>query len=933
MYYVSSFEHPIADRLFSAVDRLHQNPLLMLFQNRKVPLWSILVVPFVVQTFVAVGLVGYLAAKNGQEAVNDLASQLMDKTSQQVDDHLDAYLALPLQLTEMNIRAIASGDLDIRDPCASERYFWQQGTTFPTISYLGYGLNNGSEVGAGRWIPGLGVLLYENPPGANYASVYLADKQGNRIQHLLSHKYDPLSMNWYQNAVTAGKLTWAGVDTTTYPNPEMGQPGQAVQPKKNLELGKDAYVAMSASAPFYDPQGRLLGVMTTELLLTQLSNFLRTVKLSQGGQTFIVEHDRQGLLVASSTQQPIIYQQGDQVKRYTLFDSPCPLIRAIAPHLRSQTQDSTQHHGTRFEIELNQQRYYVQLTHWRDDKHGLDWLVVVTVPESDFMAQIDANTHQTVVLCFGALAIATLFGILTARWVTRPITALNQAAQAVATGNLNQQVADSPIQEMDAVGQSFNRMASQLHESFSQLEYTASHDTLTGLLNRAGFQHKLTEVMNKQIGASRRSSDLFAVLFLDLDFFKLVNDSLGHFVGDLLLIEVSQRLQSCLRAQDTLARLGGDEFVVLLEPIEHPSYATQIAERIIDELKKPFLLNDKTAFISTSIGIVLGTAQINDPDSMLRNADIALYRAKANGKAVYEVFDDQMHTEVLQRLQLETELRQILDQCQGLSHNFAAQLEDERGKDSSDPSLALSVHYQPVVDTHTLEMRGLEALLRWNHPTLGMISPDKFIPIAEETGLIVPLGYWVLRQACQQMVQWQQQFPQTQSVQISVNLSPRQFLQPDLDQQIAKILQETGLIPASLKLEITESLLISDRPSMQTRLNQLKALGVKISLDDFGTGYSALSYLQHFPLDTLKIDRSFIHQMTTDAKSMAVVESITTLAHNLGLNVVAEGVETQTQLDYLRQIAQCEQIQGFLIAPAQSADVITEWMGDRQRTW
>jgi diguanylate cyclase (GGDEF)-like protein len=901
-----------------------------MFRNRKVPLWSILVVPFVVQTFLAVGLVGYLSIKNGQESVNDLANQLMDKTSQQVDDHLDAYLALPLQLTEMNIRAISSGNLDIRNPQAAERYFWQQDTTFPTISYVGYGLTNGQEVGAGRWIPGLGVLLYENPPGAAYASVYLADNQGNRIQHLLSHEYDPIAKNWYQNAVTAGKLTWAEVDATTYPNPKIGQPGQAIQPQKKLELGKDAYVAMSASAPFYDPQGRLLGVMTTELLLTQLSHFLRTVKLSQSGQTFILEHNRQGLLVASSTDHPIIYQQGDQVKRYTLFNSPDPLIRAIAAHLRSQTRDLIQHHGRRFEIDLNQQRYHVQLTDWQDRKHGLDWLVVVTVPESDFMAQIDANTHQTVVLCLAALAIAILCGILTARWVTRPISVLNQAAQVMATGNLNQQVADSPIQEMDAVGQSFNRMAIQLHESFSQLEYTASHDTLTGLLNRAGFQRQLTEVMDTPSGTSQPRSDLFAVLFLDLDFFKLVNDSLGHLVGDLLLIEVSQRLQSYLRSQDILARLGGDEFVVLLTPIEDSSYATQVAERIIDELKKPFLLNDKIAFISTSIGIVLGTPQISDPDRMLRNADIALYCAKANGKAVYEVFDDQMHSQVLQRLQLETELRQILDQCEGLRNDFSAQSEDEL-EDSSLPSLSL--YYQPIVDTYTLEMRGLEALLRWNHPTLGMILPSKFIPIAEETGLIVRLGYWVLRQACQQMYQWQQQFPQMQSMQMSVNLSPRQFLLSDLAEQIAKILQETGLTPASLKLEITESLLISDRPSMQNRLNQLKKLGVQMSLDDFGTGYSALSYLHQFPLDTLKIDRSFIHQMTTDAKSMAVVESITTLAHKLGLNVVAEGVETQMQLDYLRHIAQCEQIQGFLIAPAEPAEVITQWMGDRRRTW
>jgi diguanylate cyclase (GGDEF)-like protein len=900
--------------------------------QRNVPLWFIWVVPFVIQTFAAVGLVGYLSLKNGQQAVKDLAGQLMDKTSQQVSDRLDNYLVLPLQLTDMNLRAIARGDLDIRDSHKASHYFWQQATTFPSISYVGYGLNNGNEVGAGRWIPGLGVLLYDNPPGANYCSVYLADKQGNRLKHLLSHEYAPLNQNWYRDAVKDGKLRWTGVDASNYPDPEMSQTSKTIQPQKKLELGKDAYVAVSAAAPFYDPQGQLQGVLTTELQLTQLSDFLRTVKLSQGGQAFILEHKHKGFLVASSTQHPIIYQQGDQVERYTLFNSPDPLIQAISPHLRKQTEDLEHHNVNRFEIDLNRQRYHVQLTHWHDNKHGLDWLVVVTVPESDFMAQIDANTHQTVMLCFSALVIVTLFGILTARWVTRPIGALNQAAQVMATGDLNQQVADSPIQEIDAVGQSFNRMAKQLHELFSQLEYTASHDTLTGLLNRVGFQRKLTEVMGKQIVASRRASDLFAVLFLDLDFFKLVNDSLGHLMGDLLLIEVSQRLQNCLRSQDTLARLGGDEFVVLLEQIEHSSYATQIAERIIDELKKPFLLKNKTAFISTSIGIVFSTPQIADPDSILRNADIALYCAKGNGKAVYEVFDLEMHSEVLLRLQLETELRQMLDQYAGLRHDLAdrsGNSEDELGKHSSDRPLAISVYYQPLVDTHTLEIRGFEALIRWNHPTLGMISPCKFIPIAEETGLIVPLGYWVMQQSCQQMYQWQQQFPQTQSAQIAVNLSPRQFLLPGLLEQIAQILQDTGLTPTSLKLEITESLLISDRHSIQTQLHQIKELGVQLSLDDFGTGYSSLSYLHHFPLDTLKIDRSFIQQMNNDARSLAVVESITALAHNLGMTVVAEGVETQAQLDCLRHIAACEQIQGFLIAPALSPEAMTAWMNER----
>ncbi|MGB8699168.1 MAG: diguanylate cyclase [Thermosynechococcaceae cyanobacterium] len=582
--------------------------------RRKIPLWSVWVVPFVFLTFAAVGLVGYLSLKNGQQAVNDLAQQLMDKTSQQVDDHLDSYLAIPLQLTKMNIQAIADGTLDIRNPRTAERYFWRQSVAFPSVGFVGFSRPDGTEIGAGRWLSRLAVLLYENFPGPNNSADYLSDIQGNRTKQLWTYEYEPTALNFYQDAVRAGKLIWTGVDVTGYPNVKITPEGQAVKTQKKLSLGNEAYATLSASAPFYDKQGRLLGVISTDFLLTQLSDFLRTVKFSQGGRTFILEHNRQGALIASSTQSPIAYQQRQEIRRYTLFDSPHPLLRAIAPHIQSQARDLEHHKSKTFKIEYNQQPYYIQLTHWHDKEHGLDWLVVVTVPESDFMAQIHANTRQTVLLCLGALGIATGLGVLTARWVTRPMSDLNRASQAIAAGDLQQQVGDSPIQEIDTVRQSFNQMAAQLHASFSQMSYTATHDKLTGLNNRLAFQQKLTECIERHQGG-RRSLDLFAVLVLDLDFFKLVNDSLGHLAGDQLLVEVSQRLQRCIRTQDTLARFGGDEFVMLLEPINHPKQAVQVVERILEELKKPFLLNEKTAFISTSVGIVLGSEQSHTTES------------------------------------------------------------------------------------------------------------------------------------------------------------------------------------------------------------------------------------------------------------------------------------------------------------------------------
>ena len=393
--------------------------------------------------------------------------------------------------------------------------------------------------------------------------------------------------------------------------------------------------------------------------------------------------------------------------------------------------------------------------------------------------------------------------------------------------------------------------------------------------------------------------------FLDLDHFKLVNDSLGHLIGDQLLIAVTQRLADCIRSSDTLARFGGDEFMILLNPIMISADAAQVAERILQALQRPFNLDGTEVFISTSVGIALNNSGntsgnkngnkkgngdgAENPEAYLQNADTALYHAKAKGKAGYEIFDAQMHTEAVNRLQMETDLRRAIERQE------------------------LELYYQPILETSSQEIIGFEALLRWYHPTLGRVSPVKFIPIAEETGLIIKLGWWALRQACQQMKTWQQQRG-CQSMVISVNLSCKQFLQSDLLAQIEYALDETGLQPQHLKLEITESLFMSHSESTRFKLKRLRNLGIHLSIDDFGTGYSSLSYLQRFPISTLKIDRSFIHHLGQNFDNSAIVEAITVLAHKLGMNVIAEGVETLEQLELLRAIG-CEQVQGYLFSP------------------
>ncbi len=419
-------------------------------------------------------------------------------------------------------------------------------------------------------------------------------------------------------------------------------------------------------------------------------------------------------------------------------------------------------------------------------------------------------------------------------------------------------------------------------------------DALTGLPNRVLFMDRLSRSVQR---AKRRREYLFAVLVLDLDRFKLVNDSLGHVLGDRLLIEAAGRLESGLRSLDTVARtgentvarVGGDEFLVLLEDIKHVSDAMRVAERIGNELSKPFSLNGHEVVVTASMGIALSATGYDCPEDLLRDADTAMYRAKALGKARFEVFDTQMRDQTVSRLQLEMDLRKGIENQE--FENF----------------------YQPIVSLSTGQIVGFEALVRWHHPQRGLVFPLEFIPVAEETSLIFPLGQWVLTEACRQMRIWLERFGASRSLTISVNLSAKQFLQPDLIEQVGRVLFETGLPPSSLKLEITESMIMENPYSAATTLSQMKALDIQLGIDDFGTGYSSLSYLHRFPVDTMKVDRSFVSQMELKEENKQIVGTIVALAHNLGLDVVAEGVETVEQLGELKQLG-CEYGQGYLFS-------------------
>ena len=424
-------------------------------------------------------------------------------------------------------------------------------------------------------------------------------------------------------------------------------------------------------------------------------------------------------------------------------------------------------------------------------------------------------------------------------------------------------------------------------KSFEQrLRYDALHDSVTGLFNRQA----LTERLKYSIDRSRRRKDyLFSVLYLDLDRFKDINDSLGHAMGDQLLMATARMLEAILRPTDTVARLGGDEFVILLDDINDITDATRVADRIHAGLRNTSLLNGHELFISASIGIVVSTTGYTSPEDILRDADIAMYRAKSQGKDRYEIFDAMMRDRIMQRLALETELRLALERNE------------------------FRVHYQPIISLHDPQILGFEALVRWQNPTRGFMMPGDFIGVAEDTGLIIAMDRWVLRESIRQMQEWDRTLQGLPPLKLSVNISGKQVAQADLVEEVKFIIEETGWDAQRLNLEITESAVMENYINTVEILAKLQTLGIQIQVDDFGMGYSSLSYLSRFPLNALKIDRSFINALEKDTSQAKIVQAIVTMTHGLGMEVIAEGVENEAQLDKLTDLG-CESVQGYLIA-------------------
>ncbi len=485
-------------------------------------------------------------------------------------------------------------------------------------------------------------------------------------------------------------------------------------------------------------------------------------------------------------------------------------------------------------------------------------------------------------------------------------TAVSRAANLTTVKRASElPVAQARQDEIGALMEAFSRLLTTIEQQteqinqfphrLDQLSREAFRDPLTGLPNRALFMDRLSHALTR---TERRGGQL-GVLFLDLDRFKSVNDSLGHGVGDQLLVEAGRRLSACLRPEDTIARLGGDEFAILLEDAQDVGAATSVAERIATALQRPFLFDARPVAVSASIGIALSAGRPMRPEDVLRNADLAMYQAKAEGRARYELFSSSLAMPSRDRLELQSDLRRAGEQRE------------------------LSLRYQPVVDLATRRIVEVEALIRWDHRRRGAMLPAEFLPISEETGLIVPMGRWVLEEACRQARRWQAAYSSDPPLVISVNLGAGELRQSDLAGEIAAVLRETGLPPATLKLEMSERVLAGDQAAALDILEALRGLGVQLAVDDFGTGPASLGYLKRLPVGTLKIDRSLVRGLGQDAEDAAIVRALITVAKGLHMIVTAEGVESGDQLARLLALG-CDRGQGYYFARPVAAERIPD---------
>ena len=838
--------------------------------RRHVPLSWFLTVPYLIQIVAIVGLTGGLSHYNGQKTVSKLATDLLIQAKYRVQERTTHLLQHAQEIAEANAFAYKEGYISFERPIGLQNYLWQQiqgPFVAPEEIFIG------NEQGQLLAIRKDSVAIVEPTSGPQArGTTYQLDGRGNRQQSTQQLEDDPRQRPWYTKAKQASGTAWT-------------------EPYRFLSGDIGITVAQASR----DRNSEIQAVSGVDLGLGQLNRFLQQIRVSPLSQIFIV--NAEGQLVASSISD--IPTPKDTGTLPLATDSDNIVIRESARDLiaqmgRFENIDASQ----RFEVVIQDQRHYLSVLPFQYQDQ-IDWHMAIIVPEQDFTQQIIQNNRTTALLCVLALLFAVTIGTLTSRLLTRTILHLADAVDQVDAGEwASSSMTVARTQEMGLLVNSFDKMVQRLREGYRELEDCAYQDPLTGLSNRAALLEKLEYAI---AAAQNATPPTFAVLWLDIDSFVRIETGLGEHTAKLLLKEVARRLQICLESAaakvTTLARIERDDFIILLGNLADEFAAQSMAEQILQDFQTPFRVNQQDVLITASMGLVINQGEHESPQTILSNANVARFEAKQRGKARYVIFDRLMRERSAERLQLEADLRYAI----------------ERGE--------LEVWYQPIMGIDPDRTAGFEALVRWRHPVAGLISPVKFIPIAEETGTIAVMGLWILRTACHQVQQWQTDLAHLQSAFISVNVSAQQLLLPDFVYKVEQILTETGLPGRSLQLEVTESAAVSQPETIGPKLLHLKSLGITICMDDFGTGYCQLSYLVQLPVDAIKIDRSFVNEIGTDNPTAEIAKTLLTLSRSLVLDATAEGIETREQFWDLRSQG-CPKFQGYLFsAPIQAHEV------------
>jgi diguanylate cyclase (GGDEF)-like protein len=843
--------------------------------SRGFPLRLILIAPFVIQIVAAIGITGWLSYQNGQRAVSELASGVLVQAKYRVKERLDRLLNQAQVIVQDNTFAYQQDKISLNRMEELQGHFWQQilrHLPSPQSIYVGDTQGQYLLVNSSNQLE----LVARNENQRR--TIFKLDKEGNRQQSIKIDQYDPRSRPWYQQAKQQSAPIW----TETY------------------WFASGGYGITTAQA-IRDRNGQLLGVAAVDLGLGELDAYLRTIKISRASSVFIIE--RSGRLISTDSDESEANSINTKkiLQSINAADSQDSLIRESTKHLQKVAGNFQQiEEPLSLEFSSQNQRHFLSVLPYRYSSN-LDWLVMIVVPEQDFIQQVEDNHRTTLLLTGISLFLSIAVGMLTSRSLMQSISRLTEATDEVAQGNWKPQIiSKSGSQEMNVLVNSFDSMVDRLQGVFNRLENFAYIDNLTGLPNRAAFHAHLQEAITL---SKQATPEPFAVLLLELDSFKLIENGLGPVTADLLLKGVAARLHECLQRLELktliISRLERDEFAILLRNIAGENIVVDAAQSILQSFQQPFHLEQQAVLTSASIGAIVNPATSDLPEEIMRNVNLAKFSAKTAGKERYVIFDDLMRKEATERLQLAADLQ------------YAITHEE------------LELWYQPIFTLNPERIVSFEALVRWRHPTAGMISPIKFIPIAEETGIIVSIGIWIMRTACAQMRVWQEQFPTFQTVTVSVNVSAQQLLLPDFANQVEQILQETGLEGRYLQLEITESAAVSQPSSISQKLMHLQTLGVKICIDDFGTGYSHLSHLLQLPIDILKIDRSFVGGIDLNPKNAEIAKTILALASCLGIEAIAEGVETTLQLEQLQSL-ECRKFQGYLFAKPMSTDLVMQ---------